>query len=78
MNIVPEYNAGAADYVKEGVLHVNSKGFIGNVQVESAEDLTELAEMRLFAPGTLAQTAGYQNIWELGTDGTWAVVREEG
>jgi len=76
MNIVPEYNAAAADYVKDGVLHVGSKGFSGNVQVESADDLTALAAMGLLTPGTLAHTAGYQNIWELGTDGAWAVVRE--
>jgi len=76
MNIVPDYNAAVADYVQDGVLHVSSKGFSGNVQIESTDDLTALAEMRLLAPGTLAHMAGYQNIWELGTDGTWAVVKE--
>lgn len=77
MNIIPDYNAVTTDYIQDGVLHVNSKGFTGNVQVESAADLTTLADMHLLAPGTLAHTAGYKNIWELGSDGTWAVMKSE-
>ena len=76
MNIVPDYNAAVADYMKDGVLHVSSKGFSGNVQIETTDDLTALSELKMLAPGTLAHMAGYQNIWELGTDGTWAVVKE--
>lgn len=76
MTIIEDFNVVNVDYVKDGDLHIGPT-YTGNVQVESADDLPELVETRRYHPGALAHTAGYQNVWELGTDGVFAVVKSE-
>lgn len=56
-------------YVDDGVLMVNAPLML--VQVESGSDLTNLTQCK---PGTIAFTAGFATIWQLGTSGTWAEV----
>lgn len=59
------------DYVKDGVLHVNSEARA--VCVTSENDLDELTG---YSPGSIAFTAGYKKIWQLGADGTWVDLLE--
>ncbi len=54
------------DYVKDGVLHVNSEARAVCVTGEN-----DLAQLTGYSPGSIAFTAGYRNIWQLGADGTW-------
>ena len=61
------------DIVKDGVLYPDNP--IRQVLVGSESDLDQLGE---YAPGTLAFTAGYLNIWQKSVDGTFvAIVAEE-
>lgn len=60
---------GTVDYVKDGTLYRHQES--DAVMVESADDL-EMDELADYAPGTLAFTAGYQAVWQMAADGTWA------
>lgn len=42
------------------------------VMVSSYDDLDTIAP--LYMAGTIAYTAGFQNKWQLGTDGTWEAI----
>lgn len=54
------------DYVKDGVVYKGSGS--ASVMVESQSDLAGLEKS---APGTIAFTAGYVNMWQKKADGTW-------
>lgn len=54
------------DYVQNGVLHVNSEA-----RAVCVTGQNDLAELTGYSPGSIAFTAGYKNIWQLGADGAW-------
>lgn len=58
------------DYVKGGVIYGGA--YTSMVMVESADDLENLPDT--YAPGSIAFTAGYQDMWQLAADGTWVSV----
>lgn len=58
------------DYVKDGVLYGGA--YVGVVMVESESDLDSLPDT--YQPGSLAFTAGYQQMWQLAADGTWVEI----
>lgn len=58
-------------YVKDSVIYTGLAA--GNILVESESDLDLLTG---YVPGTMAHTAGWTNVWELGTDGTWVPLVE--
>lgn len=45
-----------------------------SIMVSSQSDLSGL----VCAPGTVAYTAGFGNMWQKAADGTWAAIVEEG
>ena len=56
------------DYVdSNGVLHRGTNA--PSVQVRSAADLTNLPD--IYAPGTIAYTAGFTRMWQLKANGSW-------
>ena len=61
--------AGVQDIVVNGEL-VRGAAY-GQVMVESSSDLADLTG---YPAGTIAYTAGFGSIWQLGTDGEWASV----
>lgn len=58
---------GQLDYVKDGVLHRGAN--TPSVMVTAESDLSELPKD--YPPGTIAQTAGFKQMWQLAADGTW-------
>lgn len=54
------------DYVDDGDLIRGSSA--GSVMIESSSDLSLLTD---YAPGSIAFTAGYENMWQKKADGTW-------
>lgn len=58
------------NYVKDGILHTHVPAV--SVLVQSAADLTGISDN--YEPGTIAHTAGYQNMWELSVDGSWTEI----
>ena len=63
---------GSTDYIENDVLHIGSP--IALVLVSSAADLVDLATFRErdYKPGTIAYTAGFNQMWQKAPDGTWA------
>lgn len=64
------------DYVdSDGDLHIHVKSPEVMITAES-----DLANLTGYEPSTIAFTAGYANMWQLGADGTWHVIitEEEG
>ena len=53
-------------YVKDGEIITDKQ--MQSIMVESETDLTLLTA---FAPGTIAFTAGYEEVWQKAADGTW-------
>ena len=60
-------NIGDTDYVENGKIHKNAP--IKLVLVGSQSDLALLTD---YEPGTIAYTAAFATMWQLGVDGTWA------
>ena len=61
------------DYVdSNGDMHLHVK--TPNVMVRNYSDLSGLT---VYTPGTIAFTAGYNNMWQLDASGTWKVIVEE-
>ena len=60
-------NRGIVDYVQDGAIINNSVAEM--VLVSGYSDL-ELLES--YTPGTIAFTAGYQQMWQKAPNGTWA------
>lgn len=76
MEIVNEYEfaqraqtVSEIDYVQDGVLHICAPS--EGVMVESEDQLEGLPDYR---PGTIAFTAGFKKMWQLGADGTWEAI----
>lgn len=70
MNIVKENilsKIGQTDYVKNGELHTG--GTAPSIMVSAETDLDNLPD--IYPPGTVAYTAGFQDMWQLDTDGNW-------
>ena len=59
-------NRGVIDYVQDGVIINNSVA--STVLVSSQSDLSALDD---YAPGTIAYTAGYKNMWQKAPNGSW-------
>ena len=57
------------DYVKDGELVVGAGARA--VMVESSSDLDELED---YAPGSVAYTAGFADMWQLDSSGTWTAL----
>lgn len=61
------------DIISDGVLYTDNP--VRQVLVASEDDLDQLDE---YAPGTIAFTGGYTNIWQKTVGGGWiAIVTEE-
>lgn len=58
---------GQLDYVKDGTLHRGANA--PSVMVTAEADLSQLPDV--YPPGTIAYTAGFKAMWQLGADGTW-------
>lgn len=58
--------SGEIDFVKNGMLHVGAESKSILVNTES-----ELAGLTDCAPGTIAFTAGFADMWQLNTSGNW-------
>ena len=56
----------------DGDLHIHTA--ITDIMVTSADDLEGLTD---FNPATIAYTAGFGNVWQLGADGEWVAIIEE-
>ena len=56
----------------DGDLHIHTA--ITGIMVTSADDLEELTD---FNPASIAYTAGFTNVWQLGADGEWVAIIEE-
>jgi len=77
MNIVDKFvlnKTGQVDYVQNGQLYRG--GNAPSVMVTAKADLAQLPD--IYPPGTVAYTCGFKNMWQLGADGEWAVITEEG
>ena len=57
------------DYVKDGVLFRGSGS--ASVMVTAQTDLAKITDK---APGTIAYTAGFANMWQLAADGSWVAL----
>lgn len=66
--------SAALDYVKDGELYVNAGA--RSVCVTGQGDLAELPQD--YPPGSVAFTAGFKKIWQLGADGVWVDLLESG
>ena len=61
------------DYVDgDGDLHIHVKS--PEVMITAESDLENLTG---YEPSTIAFTAGYDNMWQLGADGEWHVIITE-
>jgi hypothetical protein len=58
---------GQLDYVQDGALHRGANA--PSVMVTAQADLAELPDV--YPPGTIAYTAGFKAMWQLGADGVW-------
>lgn len=58
---------GQTDYVKDGELHIG--GTAPSIMVTAEADLDNLPD--IYPPGTVAYTAGFQDMWQLDADGNW-------
>lgn len=70
MEVVKEFflsKIGQVDYVQDGKLHVGTN--MPSIMVTSEADLASLPNM--YPPGTVAYTAGFKAMWQLGADMTW-------
>lgn len=62
----PVQTTGELDYVQNG--NVYTKQSTKSILVASQNDL---ALQTGYPPGSIAHTAGFKAMWELGVDGTW-------
>lgn len=58
---------GQVDYVQEGKLHVGAN--TPSVMVTAEADLANLPN--IYPPSTVAYTAGFKAMWQLGADMVW-------
>ena len=57
--------------MKDGIIYTGLAS--ENILVESESDLDLLTG---YTPGSMAHTAGWTKVWELGTDDTWVALAE--
>ena len=60
-------NSGVISYVQNGQIVKNS--VVPMVLISSQSELQLLGD---YAPGTIAYTAGYKQMWQKAPNGTWA------
>ena len=63
------------DILKNGVVQQGRQ--VTMIMVTAESDLADLNDYG-YEPGSLAYTTGFKDIWQLGADGTWVNVLEEG
>lgn len=61
---------GQADYVQNGMLHMGANA--PTVMISAQSDLAELTDQ--YPPGTIAYTAGFKAMWQLGANGAWVAM----
>lgn len=70
-------NDKVIDSVQTDIDYVDSDGDL-HIHVKSPEvmitDKSDLANLTGYEPSTIAFTAGYANIWQLGADGVWHII----
>ncbi len=64
-----QQTSSEVDFIKNGVLYKEATASAVLVTAQS-----DLASLTGYAPGTIAYTAGFKNIWELSAAGTWVDV----
>lgn len=70
---VVDVHQNDVDYVdSNGDIHIHVKNC--EVMVTAKSDLASLSG---YEPSTIAYTAGFKNIWQLGADGNWVAIIEE-
>ena len=57
------------DYVQNGTLVLGADA--RSVLIGSAADLTQLTDL---TPGSIAYTAGFESMWQLGANGEWTEI----
>ena len=63
---------GNVDFVDaDGAIHTEEP--VRGVMVRSEDDLA-LSAFEDYSPGTIAFTAGFENLWQKAADGTWASI----
>lgn len=70
MEVVKEFllsKIGQVDYVQDGKLHVGANA--PSIMVTEEADLAHLPG--IYPPGTVAYTAGFKAMWQLGADMAW-------
>lgn len=60
-------SSGNLDYIKNNVIHHNIE-----MQIVLVNSQSELSALSDYDPGSIAFTAGFANMWQKKTDGTWA------
>ena len=71
-SVIDTYQADT-DYIdSDGDVHIHVKSC--EVMVTAKSDLDSLSG---YEPSSIAYTAGFKNIWQLGADGTWVAIVEE-
>ena len=69
-NAYPVVNAGGlTDYVKDGVLYTGAPLSLVMVDSES-----QLGDLEGYGPGTIAYTAGFEDMWQMDADGNWTEI----
>ena len=63
------HDTGNTDYLLNGTIYQNAP--IKCVMVSAQADL---ASLEGYEPGTIAYTAGFGSMWQLGLDGTWTAI----
>lgn len=65
-----QQTSGETDYIKGGALYRGANA--ASILVGSANDLLDLTD--IYAPGTVAYTAGFKTLWQLSADGVWETI----
>ena len=68
-------NNALTDFVKDGKVLQHQQVTV--VMVRGQDDLAALGAYG-YTPGSIAYTAGFKQMWQLGADGTWAEMTKEG
>lgn len=61
---------GNLDYIKDGVIYKNAPTKV--IMVTAQSDLADITDK--YEAGTIAYTAGFENIWQLSAAGNWIEV----
>ena len=58
---------GRVDYIRDGILHRGAN--VPSILVNEQSELDALPKD--YPPGTVAYTAGFKAMWQLGANGVW-------